>query len=220
MTALAPVIDLAAHRKRVDELMAENFGWAKAMGRRQLRGVPSSALFFGDAESAALVGLWKAARSWNGEGEFRSWAYLRIRGAVIDEYRQTTHRRRNPSHRCACAGADLNCSTCNGSGHPLPRLTVSFEVLEAENHFRGMASPEDDDDPTERQLAEVLALAHAHLRGRQLEVVLLSLDGLLLSDIGRLWGTTESNACLALTKAKKRLRAAALRAGLIEGDVA
>jgi RNA polymerase sigma factor (sigma-70 family) len=207
VSTLAPVIDLAAHRQRVDELVAENAGWAKAVARQQLRGHAQRSVWVGDAESAALVGLWKAARSWNGTGEFRSWAWLRVRGSVLDEYRRLTHR--NRSTRCACAGADLDCATCGGTGRPLPPLMVSLDERESDNHFRGLV---------EEQLAEVLDLANACLRGRELEVVLLSLDGLLLADIGRLWGTTESNACQAMIKAKKRLRAAALRAGLIEGE--
>ena len=216
MTTLAPVIDLAAHRQRVDELVAENAEWAKAVARRLLSGHAQRSVWVGDAESAALVGLWKAARSWSGEGEFRGWAWLKISGAVLDEYRRLTHRERN--RRCACAGAELDCAICGGTGHPLPPLMVSLDERESENHFRGLVAA--GEDPTAAQLAEVLDLANACLRGRELEVVLLTLDGLKLSEIGRLWGTTESRACQALTKAKKQLRAAARAAGLLEGSVA
>jgi RNA polymerase sigma factor (sigma-70 family) len=209
MTTLAPVIDLAARRKHVDELIAEHAEWAKSVARRQLRGAHSS-VYASDAESAALVGLWKAARSWDGEGNFRGFANCRVRNAVIDEYRHLTHRGRSQGGAsCRCGGLDLNCFTCNGTGHALPVLMLSVEALsDAGLQFTAMTHRD--------ELAEVIELADSQLTGRQLEVVRRTANGETLAAIALSWGRTESRVSQVLTQAKTKLRAA-LCAELIEG---
>jgi RNA polymerase sigma factor (sigma-70 family) len=191
VTTLAPVIDLAARRKHVDELVADNVEWALQIASQKLHATTGNA-GRDDAESAALEGLWKAARTWNGTGDFRGFAYVRVRGAVIDDYRKRTHR-----------GRGVRTISLN---HPsmLPVADV----------------PDSAPDADIIEMDEIRALAkRAELTERQRDCVLQLASGKEPGELAREWGTTVSNVSQCLHVAARKLRVLAI-AILVEGDAA
>ena len=62
--------------------------YAAAVARRMVRSGQSADV--GPAVNAALYGLWQAAQTWNpgGVASFKSWALWRVRGAILDHFRE------------------------------------------------------------------------------------------------------------------------------------
>jgi RNA polymerase sigma factor (sigma-70 family) len=212
MTTLAPVIDLA--ERRVERLVRDNRAWAMAIGRRRAAQAGGN-LWSGDAESAALEGLWQAAQRWEPSGttdNFRGWAYRRVMGAVIDEYRKLTHPRR--VIRCSsCNGTNDLCETCHGTGHPMPPKTFSL------NHpsiagFEPVAPSDDSDDLTSDELRDLagIALDEKHRQG-----ILSLLDGNGWPRVAEELGVTESRISQIVKESAPRMLKAAKRSGLTEG---
>lgn len=207
---LAPVYDLRQRRDTVTALVEDNRAWALTIARGIMQG-RTDWRWRADAESAALYGLWQAARRWNGTGDFRAWAAMRVRGAVADALRQLTRRSRQRV-TCECKGTDLDCRICNGTGHPFPVPNESLDILETQDHMPVLASPEPDEDCS----ADIRQLALVTLTGQQLQVVLLILDGDRYRTIASALGVSESRISQIMKAAAARLRLAAKRAGLVE----
>jgi RNA polymerase sigma factor (sigma-70 family) len=214
MTTLAPVIDLAERRRSVNALVAEHRSWA-------LNLMHCFVAYTDDwpaLESVTLEALWQAARRFdpaNGT-KFTTWANRRIFGAVRDEQRRRDRLSRFWRVKAASEALDRRdeylIALQEGMGQPLsldaPLLPLDRKLTLADV----IPAPVAEDDVDIRQLAQA-----AKLTDRQRECVVRYLDGETLTQIGKTWGCTESNVSVHLAKAKKRLRVAAKRAGLVEG---
>lgn len=76
--SLAPVVELANRRRSVEALVAEHKAWALDIARMTLQrqGVHLDET----TEAVAMGALRRAARTWDGKGDFHAFAYWRLKG--------------------------------------------------------------------------------------------------------------------------------------------
>lgn len=158
---------------------------AGAMGRR----IP---LPQEDLESAAMLGLVQAARSYDpAQGSFEGHASRRIRGAILDEARDADDLSRHQRQAVKAGRTDV-------------RAPVHVAYDDIAERVAGEAQA---GTVAEWISAEHLRELLRHLPRRLQVVVRRSfLDDATLSQIGDELGVTESRACQLLNEAKERLR--------------
>jgi RNA polymerase sigma factor for flagellar operon FliA len=173
----------------VSELVTQDhLCWARAMAREKARGDEG---LYQDLESAAMLGLAQAARSWRPDGgaAFRTHAYKRMHGAMADELRKRDHLPRSARQAVSAGLAE----------DPGPPTPLSDELVD------------ELVDPTlaleHVETAALLRDAIHALPDRERFVMWLRLeDELPLREIGQLLGVTESRVSQIATKALERLR--------------
>lgn len=68
----------------MNDLVADNYAWAQ----ERIAGMRFRKTDAEDLEQEAMVGLCKAARAWDGKGEFRAFAWVCMRNQMIDWLRK------------------------------------------------------------------------------------------------------------------------------------
>ncbi|RMG16463.1 MAG: FliA/WhiG family RNA polymerase sigma factor [Planctomycetota bacterium] len=191
-----------------------------------------------DLFSAGVCGLIQAARSYDPSkgASFKTHAYTRIRGEILDELRRADalpRRKRQRLHelqrtfdeQCAARGRpptlDELAEAMDVSAESLDELlclakSASLVSLDSAIEPEGFSLAETIRDPEERsplaaaslsERQEALAEALAALPPREREVLgLYYMEGLLLREIGKLLGVSESRVCQLHTRALYMLR--------------
>jgi len=179
------------------DLVTRHSAWA----RTQARYYSSPSMVDGtlwitlkDLESAALVGLWRAALRFDGSCLFRSYAKHRVKGAVQDELRKLLSKRWPEDRQRVAAQVDghrqLTQLVYEGQIEeylPHPALDPEQQLIDKESARNGLRS----------------------LSDRELEAVEGKCRGLTLREIGAGWGVSEARACQVLAAAREKLREAA-----------
>lgn len=145
-----------------------------------------------DAIGDGLLGLVKAARSFDGQGDFRGWAYWRIVGEVRDAARRADHLRR--AHRRAVKAGD--CEDVPPAMH-----------LEALSHWdwESIFGCEDEDLALRITLDDAINTIEGWA-GAALRMVLL--QDLAQVEVAQFLGVSESRVSQLLRDARAELRAA------------
>ena len=172
------------------ELVTEDHvAWARAMARQTARGDDG---LYEELLSAALFGLTQAAASWRSDrgASFRTHAYARMHGAMIDELRQRDHLSR---HRRKQVQGGL----IEDPGPP-----VEFD----DAHAQALIEPSTPLEDLER--ADAVRQALDALPGREQFALWLRFQhDCTLGEIGEVLGVTESRVSQIVTRALQRLRA-------------
>lgn len=188
-----------------------------------------------DLVSVGTIGLLKAARTYQPMrgAAFRTFAYLSIRAAILDELRRQDHLPRGVRSRLKelrraeeeFRGREGRLPTPQEAAELLATDVAEVAVLlahaEEDRLLAGHGAPQADlDEPRDEaggepgELAarrEELALVERAIqelpkRERQV-IVLYHSEGLYLKEIGELLGVTESRICQILACAQRKLRA-------------
>ena len=179
-----------------EDLVIRHAPWAK----RKARGYNSPMLSgnrlwitIEDLESAALIGLWRAAQRFDGIRSFRAYARRRVKGAIQDELRKMMSKRWSDEHnrveKCINWHRGLTAMGSEGEEEYLASQLPSPEqrLIDKESARNGLRS----------------------LSDRELEAVEGQCKGLTLREIGAGWGVSEARACQVLAAAREKLREAA-----------
>ncbi len=72
-------------------LFDDNQKWAIHLAWQYLRrsSLQTGGMVTNQISQAALIGLWQAANKYKGDGNFKTYAYMRVIGAVKDELRSS-----------------------------------------------------------------------------------------------------------------------------------
>lgn len=190
---------------QTDDLIAEHFEYALVVARNMTPQTAGSQIF-DDLNSAALLGLMKAARRWNPKlGTFKTYLVHRVRGEVQDEMRRLdyVHRR-----------------YLRTIGEEVPESAISMEMVTTEDGatLADLLAADDDvagevGDAIDRAaLRAPMRRALAELRPRErfaVEARYGFVDGRdwKLHEIGDHLGVTESRASQLVSGAETKLRA-------------
>ena len=216
-----------------DVTVAEYLPLVRQVVQPMLGALPAS-VEFDEVASWGADGLLDAVRRYE-DGQaasFRTYARIRIRGAILDQMRAldwVSRTGRDRAHRIADgrhgleqhlgrAATQEELAAALGVGlddfhHWLGELgdltLVSLDEIAREGRW-GASSPPDDDPSAvlcERQRTRAIAAAIARLPGKEREVVPLYYAGdLTMKEIGHRLGVTESRVCQLHGQAIGRLR--------------
>lgn len=155
-----------------------------------------------ETESDALLGLWKAARSWDpSKSGFKTYLAYRVSGEIKDGFRDRDHLSRNARKKD------------DGTDERLHR-PLSFEELQAAMPNWEVADPAPDvfvelaqEAELARRVEALFAYASMALDWRSYEVLhLYYREGLRLHQIGKHLGVTESRVCQIINRAERILK--------------
>ncbi|MCI5105782.1 MAG: RNA polymerase sigma factor FliA [Pseudomonadales bacterium] len=195
-----------------------------------------------DLIQVGMIGLLEAARTYepNQGAEFKSYASIRIRGAILDELRRETWVPRSvqqKSRRLSRAIQEVeNRKGCTATDKEIAKeLGLSMEEyaelletvasctvfsLDDDNTF---SEPATDEDETmmglhDESVKKTLASAIGQLPEQEKMVVVLYYDyGMNLREIGEVLNVSESRVCQIHSQATARLRTK-MRSNMIEED--
>jgi RNA polymerase sigma factor for flagellar operon FliA len=195
-----------------------------------------------DLIQVGMIGLLEAARTYepNQGAEFKSYASIRIRGAILDELRRETWVPRSvqqKSRRLSQAIQEVeNRKGCTATDKEIAKeLGLSMEEyaelletvasctvfsLDDDNTF---SEPSTDEDETmmglhDESVKKTLASAIGQLPEQEKMVVVLYYDyGMNLREIGEVLNVSESRICQIHSQATSRLRTK-MRSNMIEED--
>ncbi len=195
-----------------------------------------------DLIQVGMIGLLEAARTYepNQGAEFKSYASIRIRGAILDELRRETWVPRSvqqKSRRLSQAIQEVeNRKGCTATDKEIAKeLGLSMEEyaelletvasctvfsLDDDNTF---SEPSTDEDQTmmglhDESVKKTLASAIGQLPEQEKMVVVLYYDyGMNLREIGEVLNVSESRVCQIHSQATSRLRTK-MRSNMIEED--
>ncbi len=117
---------MTAPPEDVETLIRGGQAWARALARQLYRRWTPGAVQLDDLESAALDGLWRAARRYDGCRPFRTYAQHHVRGALLDCLRGADPLSRQ--QRAAAKAAEAQCAEL---AHRLARPPTDEELAEA-----------------------------------------------------------------------------------------
>jgi len=196
-----------------EQLAREHYAYALRLYARYVRTLPGH--IDQDAiRSAALEGLWKAARSYNGTTRvpFKNWSARRVIGQMRDEMRAQDHLSRRMRERLKGdeenklkASPDLPVSLDElvAGGHDGETITYSdvvSDTLAAEESIWEEASR-----LSEREVHRLMAeLSESELR----VVVMRYYENMLVQDVAKAMGVSESRVLQIETQALNAMRAA------------
>lgn len=188
-------------RAAIAELVRANLPLARDMARRRLGSLPQYGDMEAEVHSAALGGLFDAARRFDqAKGIlFRTYARHRIRGAISDYVRTCDHLTKHYRQAAKRTGIEAW------------RLPISLDDEDAAGIARGLS----DQGPGQheilerrRQMEQVEAAARTLPERLQEAMALRYGAGLNLKEIGAALGYTESRACQVMAEAHEAIRAA------------
>jgi len=177
-------------------LVEENMEWARRIALAVARQVGARS-WTDDLVASAFEGLCIKAAEWEtapvedvrDNDTFRSFAHARVSGKAFDTFRTLTHR-----------------------GHlvlePMPEGNTYIGRHEFFMMWR-FEAPENDEDLFDELRVDADRYLHSD---QERQAIMLTLAGVPLKEIGRMWGLTESRACQVLKKAERVLRAARIEA--------
>ena len=207
-----------------DELILSHLGYVRHILNRLLAQLPPR-VDAENLESAGVLGLIEAARQFDADRdvEFRTLAYQRIRGAILDELRRNCPLSQQMLQRIALLrrareqvgpGATVE-QLAEASGLPVEQVTdclTAARLTRPESWNEAVHSqasvPDGGEQETERaEMQQVLADGIETLPDTmRLAVSLHYLEGLKLREVGAVLGLSESRVCRIVNSARDRLK--------------
>ncbi len=207
-----------------DELILSHLGYVRHILNRLLAQLPPR-VDAENLESAGVLGLIEAARQFDADRdvEFRTFAYQRIRGAILDELRRNCPLSQQMLQRIALLrrareqvgpGATVE-QLAEASGLPVEQVTdclTAARLTRPESWNEAVHSqasvPDGGEQETERaEMQQVLADGIETLPDTmRLAVSLHYLEGLKLREVGAVLGLSESRVCRIVNSARDRLK--------------
>ena len=207
-----------------DGLILSHLGYVRHILNRLLVQLPPR-VDADNLESAGIVGLIQAARQFDPgrDVEFRTFAYQRIRGAILDELRrncplsqQMLQRvafiRRKREHFDGSATIEQLAET---SGLPVENVTeclAAARLTQPESwnealHGASVTAPESVTPSEQQELRQVLTDGIETLPDTMRTAITLHyLEGLKLREVGAVLSLSESRVCRIVNEARNRLR--------------
>ena len=207
-----------------DDLILGHLGYVRHILNRLLAQLPPR-VDADNLESAGILGLIEAARHFDPgrDVEFRTFAYQRIRGAILDELRRNCPLSQQMLQRVAFIrrirehlddSATIE-QLAEASGLPVENVTECLAAArltrpESWNealHGASVRAPESVTPSEQQELRQVLADGIETLPDTMRTAVTLHyLEGLKLREVGTVLGLSESRVCRIVNEARKRLR--------------
>lgn len=227
MRSVTKAYESASGRKLRDELIVNNLEYVRHILGKTAVNLPDG-VDVENLESAGVMGLVEAAHQFDQDRgvAFRTFAYPRIRGAIIDELRrncplpqqvlQQAARIREALERIEPPAAPE--AIAAETGLSLDDVISCMQALQLtrlrswdDYSMAGQASADDDLSPeaavVEAENRHILAESIEKLpQQERLAVTLYYLEDLRLKEIGRVLNLSESRVSRILTKAQMRLR--------------
>jgi len=208
----------------VDDLILDNLGYVRHILNRLLAQLPP-AVDAENLESAGVVGLIEAARQFDSgrDVEFRTFAYQRIRGAILEELRRNcplsqqmlqkiARLRKVREQQDAAITVEELASVSEMSVDEVTECIAASRLTRPESWSEslhgGNAARSDECNITEDQeMRDVLADGIESLPNTmRIAISLHYLEGLKLREVGTVLGLSESRVCRIVNNARERLR--------------
>ena len=206
-----------------DELILNHLGYVKHILNRLLAQLPPR-VDAENLESAGVVGLIEAAGQFDSgrDVEFRTFAYQRIRGAILDELRRNCPLSQQMLQRIAFirkTRAQLDSAAtveqlAEASGLPVEQVSECLaasrltrpESWNESVHGESFSVPLSEDPSEQQELRQVLADGIETLPDTmRVAITLHYLEGLKLREVGTVLGLSESRVCRIVNSARDRL---------------
>lgn len=208
----------------VDDLILDNVGYVRHILNRLLTHLPPT-VDSENLESAGIVGLIEAARQFDAgrDVEFRTFAYQRIRGSILDELRRNcplsqqmlqkiAHLRRVREKQESSVTVEQLAAASEMSTGEVTDCIAASRLTRPESwseslHGTAAEHVEAGDISEQREMREVLADGIEALPDTmRIAISLHYLEGLKLREIGTVLGLSESRVCRIVNNARQRLR--------------
>jgi len=207
-----------------DELILNHLGYVKHILNRLLAQLPPR-VDADNLESAGVVGLIEAANQFDPgrDVEFRTFAYQRIRGAILDELRRNCPLSQQMLQRISFirrVREQLDSAVtveqlAEASGLPVEQVAECLAAArltrpESWNetvHGESFRNPESVDLSEQQEMRQVLADGIETLPDTmRIAITLHYMEGLKLREVGAVLGLSESRVCRIVNSARDRLK--------------
>lgn len=151
---------------------------------------------YDDAYADALIGLWKAAESWDPDkgSSWSSYAWRRITGAIIDGHRDASPFSRTMMREGTCPAIDSLDAPLGSGVNPLSWADLLPDQNDSITAWWDDIDRDEAEAEQERQFAEVMGTVD-QLKARDGAIIRAHIGGRTLTDIGFEHGITESRCC-------------------------
>jgi RNA polymerase sigma factor for flagellar operon FliA len=207
-----------------DDLIVGHLGYVKHILKRLLAQLPPR-VDAENLESAGVVGLIEAANQFDPgrDVEFRTFAYQRIRGAILDELRRNCPLSQQMLQRISFirqVREQLDSSAtveqlADISGLPVEQVAECLaaarltrpESWNESVHGESFRNPETVDISEQQEMRQVLADGIETLPDTmRIAISLHYMEGLKLREVGNILGLSESRVCRIVNTARDRLK--------------